>query len=282
MALNLVFAAVEWVGGFLTNSVSVLSDALHDTGDAIAIAMAWYLEGRSRKPGDRRFTFGYRRLSILSAVGLSLILITGSGFMVAAAIDRLRHPQAVHAWGMLGLAVLGIAVNGIAAWRMNRGGGLNDRAVALHFIEDVLGWVAVLVGAAVMAFTGWSWIDPVLSIGIAAFISVNAFKNIRTALGILLMGRPREVSEDPITEKILATAGVSGVHDLHLWTLDGEYHVLTAHVEVAGNPGLLELDALKADLRHTVGHLGIAHATFEMETPEARCGLRDCRSETQT
>lgn len=274
--LNLAFALVEWVGGVLTNSVSILSDALHDTGDALALAMAWYLEGRSKKPGDRQFTFGYRRLSILSALILSTILLVGSGFVVAAALGRLKHPEGVHAPGMIALAVVGIGVNALAAWRM-RGRGLHDRAVALHFIEDVMGWLAVLIGAIVMAFTGWSFIDPILSIAIAAFIAFNALKNARGALLIFLMGRPAEPHEGELSTSILATKGVAGIHDIHLWTLDGEYHVLTAHVEVSGNPDLGTLMRLKKKLRHMVGELGVAHATFEMETSGAPCGLRDCR-----
>jgi cobalt-zinc-cadmium efflux system protein len=277
--LNSLFAVVELVGGLLTNSVSILSDALHDAGDSLSIALAFVLDRQSRRKADARFTFGYRRLSILSALVLSAVLLAGSISMAVFAALRLRHPEAVHAPGMLALAVLGILVNGLAAWRLSRHGGLQHRAVSLHFIEDILGWVAVLVGAVVIHFTGWTWIDPALSIAIAAWVAVNALRNGREALHIMLQGRPAEVHEDELLRRFLAEPGVAGVHDIHLWTLDGHYHVLTAHVEVTGNPDLATLDGVKIRLRAIANSLHIPHATFEIEPHDAGCSLRDCRPE---
>jgi len=278
--LNSLFAVVELVGGLLTNSVSILSDALHDAGDSLSIALAWILERRSHRKADAAYTFGYRRLSILSALILSAVLLAGAVAMGYFAIGRLRHPEPVHARGMLALAVLGILVNSVAAWRVSRRSDLQHRAVSLHFIEDILGWVAVLVGAIVIHFTAWVWIDPALSIAIALWVSINAFRNGREALHILLQGGPPGIREAELTRLLLAEPGVSGIHDLHLWTLDGHFHVLTAHVEVAGNPDLSALDEVKTRLRRITSELHIPHATFEIEPQGAGCTLRDCRPET--
>ena len=145
--LNFGFAIIEIIGGFLTNSVAILSDAVHDLGDSLSLGLAWYFQKYSRKKSDSTYTYGYRRFSLVGALANSLVLIVGSILILTEAIPRIFNPQQAHPQGMMMLAVLGIAVNGVAMLRLRRGKSLNEKVVSLHLMEDVLGWIAVLVGA---------------------------------------------------------------------------------------------------------------------------------------
>ncbi len=191
--LNFIFAGIELAGGLLTNSVTILSDAVHDLGDSIVIGLSLVLEKKSHQGRTAKFTYGQRRFSILAAFCTSLVLITGSVFIVYEAIHRLIRVEEVHSAGVIGLAILGILFNGIAVLRLKKDSreSLNHKGIMLHLLEDVLGWVAVLVGAIIMYFTSWFWIDPILSLLVAALILWNAVKNIRSSLGIFLSRPPR-------------------------------------------------------------------------------------------
>lgn len=269
--LNFSFALIEVAGGLLTNSVAILSDALHDVGDSLALALAWYLQKVSGRGRDRRFTYGYRRFSLLGALINSVILIGGSMVILAMAISRLIAPQPTIALGMLALAVLGIVVNGAAVLRLKKGHSQNAKVVALHLLEDVLGWGAVLVGALVIHFTGWYWIDPLLSLGIAVYILINAYRNLRTATKILLQGIPEGLDLAAIEAKLSAVAGVVSFHDLHLWSLDGERTILTVHL-VLDAPATPEASCrVKQGTVAAMNDLGIDHCTIEIEGPDEPC-----------
>lgn len=274
--LNLGFALVEVVGGLLTNSVAILSDALHDFGDALSLGMSWYLERIAVKEGDRSYSYGYARFSVLGAFLNSIVLIVGCIFLLQSAIPRLLHPEAAHAPGMIGLALLGIAVNGAAALRLRKGKTLNERAVALHLIEDVLGWVAILVGSFVMLFADVPILDPILSIAIMAYVLGNVFRNITKTFRIFLQGTPASISTVAVHARVAALEGVAGVHDLHLWSLDGQYHVATLHVVAQGPISLMEAEAIKQRVRQALGAMGIEHATIEIEDESVVCELGDC------
>ena len=164
--LNLFFTIIEIVGGFYTNSIAIISDALHDLGDSFALGLAWYFQKLSQRGRDRKFSYGYGRFSTLAAMINSGLLLAGSIYVISVAIPRLIHPQETYATGMIWLAVVGLLVNGIAAYRLSSGSSLNERAARLHLLEDVLGWAAVLVGAVIIKLTGWTILDPILSLGI--------------------------------------------------------------------------------------------------------------------
>ena len=219
--LNLGFAAVELIGGILTGSVAILSDSIHDMGDAAGIGLSWLLEKKSKRPADGRYPFGYGRYSVFGGVLTSGILLVGSVAVIIAAIHRLINPQPIHYTGMIGLAVLGVCVNIGAAFFTRGGDSLNQKAVNLHMLEDCLGWLMVLVGAVVMHFAHITWLDPVMSIGVALFILIHAVHHLAEAADILLEKMPKDVDREWITTRLLRLEGVVSVEELGIWTVDG-------------------------------------------------------------
>ncbi len=228
--LNLFFTIIEIIGGFFTNSVAILSDALHDFGDTLSLGLAWYFQNYSQKGRDEKFSYGYKRFSLLGAIINSVVLFVGSIFIVSEAIPRLFNPEAVLAKEMIWIAILGVIINGAAVLKLKKGNSLNERAVRLHLLEDVLGWIAVLIGSILMYFFGWIWLDSVLSLAIAVFILVNAYKGIAMSLKVVMQGIPSDVSTEKIKMELEKMAGVDSIHDLHVWTMDGEYAVATLHI----------------------------------------------------
>ncbi len=269
--LNLFFCVIELVGGMLTNSVAILSDALHDLGDSISLGMAWYFQNVSKKKPDMKYTYGYKRFSILSALLNSLILLSGSGIVLYESFIRLFHPVHSDAKGMLMLAVLGVLVNGFAALRLQKGGSLNERVVSLHLLEDVLGWVAVLIASIFMIFTDSSILDPILSIGISCFILYNVYHNLQKAFRVILQGKPDGVDELDLRACLLSLKPVIDLHDLHIWTMDSEYLVLTVHLVLPNATTENERQALRAAAHEILKTKGIQHATIEMETASENC-----------
>ena len=263
--LNLAFTIIEIIGGFLTNSVAILSDALHDFGDSISLGLSWYLEKISDKPRTQKFTYGFKRFSLLAALINSIILITGSLLILIEALTRLFAQEAVHAEGMLALALLGIFVNGLAAFKLKKGQTLNEKMVQWHFLEDVLGWVAVLIVSITMMFVDWPILDPVLSIGLTFYILWNVFKNLKKVILVFLQGLPEEKKLVALEELILATKDVLGLENTHLWTLDGETYVFTAHVIINENLSTQDVQVLKEKLRDLIDGQGIHNITLEIQ-----------------
>jgi cobalt-zinc-cadmium efflux system protein len=274
--LNLSFTFVELIGGFLTNSVAILSDAVHDFGDSLSLGLAWYFQKLSKKGSTKQYSYGYKRFSLLGAIINSVVLILGSIYILSEAIPRLFSPQETSAKGMFLLAILGIIVNGLAVLRTRRAKSINERVVSLHLLEDVLGWAAVLVGSFVMYFTGWTIIDPILSLAIACFVLFNVFKNIRLVLPILLQGTPVEIEQESLIEKLNELENVSTIHDLHIWSLDEEYTVLTIHVILKETLPAGKLQELKRKIRSILQAEGIHHATIEFENSDEECQFADC------
>lgn len=263
--LNFGFAIIELIGGYLTNSVAIMSDALHDFGDSLSLGTAWYFQKKSKKDPTVNFTYGYKRFSLVGAFINSVVLVMGSVLIIKEAIERLVNPEQANAKGMVLLAIFGIAVNLVAMIRMRRGESINEKVVSLHLLEDVLGWIAVLIGATVMIFVDVPMIDPLLSLVIACFVLFNVFRNIKPAFSIMLQGVPDNISEDDIRTIILTEPIVAEVHDFHLWTMDGLHHVLSVHVVVNENMDLKSAERLKETLKHKLKNLHIAHATIEIE-----------------
>ncbi len=269
--LNFAFTIIELIGGALTNSVAILSDAVHDLGDSLSLSLAWYFQRLSKRGRTVRFSYGYKRFSLLGAIINSVVLILGSIYIISEAVPRLFSPEDTSAEGMFLLAILGIAVNGIAVLRTRKADSINERVVSLHLLEDVLGWAAVLVGSTVMYFTGWNIIDPILSIAIACFVLANVYKNIREVLPILLQGTPAEIDTKRVEETLTAMNDVKEVHDLHIWSLDESYTILTAHIVLLKMYDMGQLAILKQRVRNALEAQGIQHATVEFELPDERC-----------
>ena len=273
--LNLGFAVVELVGGLMTNSVAILSDALHDFGDSVSLGVAWVLQKRSSKGRDAKFSYGYKRFSLLGSVFLSGVLLVSSIFIVTEAIERFSAPQEVHARGMMWLAIAGIVVNGFAALRLKKGTTLNERAVFLHIMEDVLGWVAVLAASIVMIFVKHPvtrFLDPVISLAITAWVLWNVVRNLRYTFRILLQGIPEGIDTARLTDEVLAVEGVEGLHDLHLWSQDGETHVMTLHVVASKGLAPADTERIKQAVRDIGRKHSADHVTVEIET----AGEYDC------
>jgi cobalt-zinc-cadmium efflux system protein len=270
--LNLAFTLVELVGGMWTNSVAVLTDAMHDAGDCLVLGAAWYLQRVAMKGRDAYYSYGYGRYSMLGGWVTALVLIVGALFMLTISVPRLWQPGSPHAPGMMGLAVFGLLMNGLAAWKLHGGRTLNERGAYLHLLEDVLGWAAVLVGAIIIHFTGWVVVDPLLSIAISLYILVNAIGTLKRGTGILMQQIPPGVDLANISERLLAIPHVEGVHDQHTWTMDGSFIVHTVHL-VVGCVDLEEARSIKQRARSELRSLGVHHATIELEWRGEECGL---------
>jgi len=270
--LNFSFTIIEIIGGILTNSIAIMSDAVHDFGDSLSLALAWFFQKKSQKSGNGKYTYGYRRYSLMGAVITSIVLIIGSVYILSEAAARLFSPQETNAAGMFVLAIVGIIANGIGVLKTRKASSINERVVSLHLLEDVLGWAAVLVGSAVIHITGFTIIDPILSVGIALFVLWGVAKNIRQIMPIFLQCTPAGIDRERIAETLSGIEGVCDVHDLHIWALDEGNNVLTAHVVTNQTPSA----GLKEKLRSVLEHEGIQHPTIEFEAPDEPCNFTKC------
>jgi cobalt-zinc-cadmium efflux system protein len=269
--LNLIFSIVELIGGLWTNSIAILSDALHDFGDSLSLGISWYFQHISKKGRDKEFSYGYARFSVAGAVINSVVLIIGSIYILTESIPRLFDPQNPNGEGMIYLALGGIFFNGLAAWRLHGGDTLNERAVYLHLLEDILGWVATLIAAIAIQFWSLPILDPLLALGIAAFILFNVYGNLKKAAKIILQGTPEEIDIDKVNAVLKSLPDVKEVHDCHVWSLDGQFHVLSVHLVMNSEHSMASLAQITKDAKHELLHLKVDHATIEFELDEEDC-----------
>jgi cobalt-zinc-cadmium efflux system protein len=273
--INLVFSLVEVYGGFFTNSVSILSDALHDFGDSLALGLAWYLETYSLKKKDAKYSYGYRRFSLLSAVINVAILSAGSVYLFIEAIKRLSSPEEVNPLGMLAFAVLGVAVNGVSAWRVSKHHSHNHRAAFWHLLEDLLGWCAVLIAAVLIYFTHVTWLDPILSCAINVFVLFNVLRRLREMLRIFLQGVPATIDLDEIQSLIKKMPLVSDVHALQAWSMDGDHHFLNCHVLIKDEASKEDLVQLKGSIKAELLKHNVNESSIEFEFESEVCATND-------
>jgi len=273
--LNLGFTIVEIIGGLWTNSIAIISDALHDLGDSLSLGLSWVLEKYSRKKKDEKYSYGYRRYSLLAALINSLVLILGSAYILTQAIPRIFNPQQPNTKGMLFFAIGGIAINGIAVLRVSRGRSLNERIITLHLLEDVLGWMAVLVISIIMIFKEIPILDPVLSILITIYILYNVAVNLKKTFSIFLQAVPEGISIKEIEDKILKIGKIIEIHHTHIWSMDSLNNVLTTHIVVKDNTTIDEIIDIKRKVKEIVRSLNLEHSTIEVECESEFCKLRD-------
>ena len=269
--LNLVFTIIEIVGGIYTNSLAILSDALHDMGDSLSLGLAWYFQHLSQKGRDKKYSYGYKRFSLLGALINSVVLLVGSLYIISISIPRILEPETTKPDGMILLAILGIVVNGLAVLRLKKGKTQNERVVALHLLEDVLGWTAVLIGSIIIYFTDWHQIDPILSLCIAAYILFNIYRNLKNAMDIILQAIPGNVNSIKVQAQLEAIQHVLSIHDLHIWSLDGERNILTVHLVVENSINDDDSKIIKEETRRRMHELGISHSTIEIEREGEEC-----------
>ncbi len=274
--LNFTFTIIEIIGGFYTNSIAILSDALHDFGDTIALGLAWFLEKFSKKKRDKRYSYGYGRFSLLAAFINGLILLLGSIFILYEAIPRLFNPVQPDANGMMWLAIGGIIFNGAAVYKMQSGKTQNEKIVSWHLMEDVLGWVAVFIGSLIMKFWNVPIVDALLSVGFTLFILVNVFKNFLATVRIFLQAIPTNINENEIVKEVIKLAHIKSAHDTHLWSIDGEKIVFTLHVVVDPNLTEKEVIEIKKSIRLIGSKYKVHHITVEVEFEQEDCGLEEC------
>ena len=271
--LNLCFAIAEIIGGFLINSMAILSDALHDFGDSLALGLAYFLQKISSKVSDSKYSYGYRRYSILAALINSIILLTGSILIIKTAIPRLFNPVQPQVKGMILFAILGILVNGVAVLQLRRGKALNIRVISWHFIEDILGWIAVLIVSIVLLFSDLYILDAILSIVISGYISYHVLINFKQALNVFLQIVPDEIDTRALEEKFRRIDQVKSVHHTHVWTMDGINHVLTTHVVVDEDTNRSDVIRIKSELKHIAYAMHCEHVTLEVEYSNEDCSM---------
>lgn len=272
--LNLAFSIFEFVGGIFTGSVAIISDAIHDIGDATSIGIAFFLEKKSKKQPDEKYTYGYTRYSIIGSVITTLILLFGSVMVIYNAIVRIINPTEINYNGMIVFAIVGVLVNFVAALLTREGDSLNQKAVNLHMLEDVLGWVAVLIGAIVMRFTNFYILDPLMSIGLAIFIFVNAIKNLKEVLELFLEKVPHNIDVNELKEHIGKIDGVLNIHHIHIWSMDGHNNYATMHIVADGDS-----HNIKKQIREELKEHGIGHVTLEIEAKNEHCHEEHCHIE---
>jgi cobalt-zinc-cadmium efflux system protein len=272
--LNAGFTLLEIAGGILTNSMAILSDALHDLGDSFSLGMAWFFERYASRGSDHRYSFGYRRFSLLSAMLNGLVLIGGSVLILSQAIPRILHPESANAKGMLAFAVLGVLVNGAAVLKLRKGRTLNEKVVLWHLLEDVLGWIAVLIVSIVLMFSDAYVLDPILSTVITLYVLVNILRKVKKMLPVFLQGVPEGMRIGDFEKKIEALEPVLSTHHTHIWSLDGRNHVLTTHVVVKDDTEKEQIIALKCAIKELVTGSDISHITVEIEYEDEECGMR--------
>ena len=271
--LNLGFSIFEVLGGILTNSVAIISDALHDFIDAFSIGLSYFLEKKSKKKPDYKYTYGYIRYSVLGALLTTTFLLVGSIIVIISAVGRLIHPVEIKYNGMIIISVIGIIVNFIAAMQTREGDSLNQKSVNLHMLEDVLGWVIVFIGSILMKFTDITYIDSIMSIIIAIYILIHAIKNLKSVLDLFLVKTPKNINIDELKKELLKVKNVSDIHHIHIWSMDGVNNYATIHAVI----NTLDFEKVKKDLKEELEEHGIVHSTIEIEAKDSKCDEKNCK-----
>ena len=272
--LNLCFSIFEFIGGIFTKSVAIMSDAIHDIGDAMSIGVSYFLEKKSKKQPDDVYTYGYARFSVMGGVITTVILLVGSAAVIYNAVLRIFNPVDINYNGMIVFAIVGVIVNFSAAYFTHNGDSLNQKAVNLHMLEDVLGWAVVLIGALIMRFTDFKILDPIMSIGVAIFILINAIKTLKEVIDLFCEKIPNGISTDEIKHHLLEIDGVIDVHHIHIWSIDGHSNYATMHIVTNS-----ETTEIKHKVKEELEEHGISHSTLELETENENCSDKECKVE---
>jgi cobalt-zinc-cadmium efflux system protein len=279
IALNLLFVAGETAGGLWANSSALLSDAGHNLSDVLSLALAWGATWLAKRQSTERFTYGYKGATIQAALLNAALLYLALGLILWNTLDHLRHPAPVNGTMVMTLAGLGILINGFTAWLFHRGqkGDVNVRGAYLHMLTDMLVSVGVVVGGALVYFTGWHWLDPAISFVILTVVAVSSWGLLRETVQLGLQAAPETIDMAAVRQFLLARPGVLSVHDLHVWPLSTQETALTAHlVRPGGGNTNLFLGQLQHDLLH---EFNISHCTVQLEDVAPAMGAHGCCDE---
>ena len=271
--LNISFSIFEIFGGIITGSVAIISDSIHDMGDAMSIGISYFLEKKSKKKANNKYTYGYIRYSVLGGVITTTILLVGSILVIIGSIKRLFNPVEVNYDGMIIFAVIGVILNFLAAYVTKEGDSINQKSVNLHMLEDVLGWIIVLIGAIVMHFTDIKVIDSLMSIGVSLFILINSLKNLKKVLDLFLEKTPKDVDIEKLKKHLLEIKDVDDIHHIHVWSIDGYKNYATMHIVTKSK----NIKELKSKIRKELEEHNICHSI--LETEDEVCNDLECNVE---
>ena len=260
--LNLSYAIVEFIAGGIFGSSAVLADSVHDLGDAIAIGISAFLETISNREEDRQYTLGYKRFSLLGALVTAVILITGSILVILENIAKIFHPQSVNDEGIFWLGIIAITINVLASLVIRKGQTKNESILSLHFLEDTLGWVAVILMAIVLRFTDWYILDPLLSIAISFFVLSKALPRFWSTLKIFLDAVPEGVDIQKIKTDLAELDHVASINQLNLWTMDGLEKNAIVHVCLKE---MEHMETCKESIRIFLKDFGFQNITIEVD-----------------
>ena len=274
--LNISFAIIEFFGGIFTNSVAILSDSIHDLGDAISIGISYFLEKKSKKKANNTYTYGYIRFSVLGGVITTTILLVGSILVIIGAVKRLFNPVEINYSGMIVFAIIGVVLNFIAAYVTREGDSINQKSVNLHMLEDVLGWIVVLIGAIVMNFTNINMLDSIMSIGVALFILIHSLKNLKQVLDLFLAKTPNDIDIEELKKHLLKIKDVDDIHHIHVWSIDGYNNYATMHIVTKAK----DIAKVKKQVREELEEHNICHSI--LETEDEACSDIECNPHLHT
>jgi len=270
--LNLSFSLFELMGGIYTKSVSIISDAIHDFGDALSIGLSYILEKISKRKPNNKYTYGYLRYSVIGAIITNTILIISSIFVIINGVKRILNPVEINYNGMIIFAIVGFVINLLAVYMTKEGDSLNQKAVNLHMLEDVLGWLCVLIGAFIIKITKFYTIDAILSIIVAGFILLNAIKSYKKIVDLFLEKTPDNIDIEELKNKLLNIKGVINIHHIHIWSLDGIINYATMHVITSEK----NINKIKEEIRNKLKEYDINHITIELEKKDYECIEKEC------
>ena len=275
--LNFAFSIFELFGGLISGSFAIMSDALHDAGDALAIGISLLSERKSKKGPDRLYSFGYGRFSLVGALFTTSVLLCGSLFIIVNAVEKIQTPAKTDYGKMIVFAIIGVLVNSVSVFMTRGKTSANQRAVNLHMLEDVLGWICVLAGAVIMSLTDLYIIDPLMSICVSLFIIFHSVENMKSIFGIFLEKVPCDIDIADIREHLMNIEGISDVHHLHVWAFNEGTYLATMHIVTDSTAS-----EIKGKVRKELLRYGIRHVTLEIEKNNETCPDRLCSISQKT
>jgi len=275
IALNLIFVAAEFSVGFMSNSMGLMSDAGHNLSDVASMALALIACILAAKHTSSRYTYGYKKSTILVSVANAIILIIAVVFIIAESIKKIITPEEVQGNWIIIVAGIGVLINGFTTWLFtkDKDKDMNIKATYMHMLADTLVSVGVIISGIAIKFTGWNLIDPIIGIVIAVIILVSTWGLLKDSIRLALDGIPDQFDINDIRSRMSAAAGVEDVHHIHIWAISTTEYALTAHVVILE---ISEMNEIKDSLKKMLGGIGIAHSTLEFEDTAHKCGQRGC------
>ncbi|XZF14169.1 cation diffusion facilitator family transporter [Chitinophagaceae bacterium MMS25-I14] len=279
IGLNFLFVLIEVIAGLRIHSLSLLSDAGHNLADVASLALSLLAFRLAKVPPNSKYTYGYRKTTILVALFNAVVLLVSIGAIGYEAVHRFFSPEPLPGFTIAAVAGVGILINTVTAllFLRDKDKDMNIKSAYMHLMSDAIVSLALVVGGIIIYYTGWYWIDPVLGVVVAIVILLSTWSLLRGSLRLSLDGVPEGINIDDVKNAISKIIGVKDVHHIHIWALSTTANALTAHIVVQENTGIGELELLKKKVKHELEHLNIQHATLEFELEKDKpCPEGDC------